>query len=158
MTGQIDTTDGRLLALLHEEPRLSVMELARRAGVARGTAQARLDRLVDRGVVRGFGPEIDPPSLGYPVLAFTTLEIVQAGLGELVDHLASIPEVIEVHTITGPGDLLCRIVAKSNDHLQEVIGAVLSGPSISRASTHIALSTPVLLRTAPLVAASAGQA
>ncbi len=91
MTGQIDETDGRLLALLHEEPRHSVMELARRAGVARGTAQARLDRLLARGVVRSFGPEIDPVRLGYPVLAFTTLEIVQAGVHELVDHLAGIP-------------------------------------------------------------------
>jgi DNA-binding Lrp family transcriptional regulator len=151
----IDATDGRLLALLHAEPRLSIMELARRAGVARGTAQARLDRLVARGIVRGFGPEVDPPSLGYPVLAFTTLEIVQAGLDELVEHLSAIPEVLEAHTITGPGDLLCRIVAHSNDHLQQVIGAVLSGPSISRASTHIALSTPILLRTAPLVASAA---
>jgi DNA-binding Lrp family transcriptional regulator len=152
----IDATDGRLLALLHAEPRLSIMELARRAGVARGTAQARLDRLVARGIVRGFGPEVDPPNLGYPVLAFTTLEIVQAGLDELVEHLSAIPEVLEAHTITGPGDLLCRIVAHSNDHLQQVIGAVLSGPSISRASTHIALSTPILLRTAPLVASAAG--
>ena len=109
------------------------MELARRAGVARGTAQARLDRLVARGVVRGFGPEIDPPSLGYPVLAFTTLEIAQAGVDELVAHLVAIPEVLEVHTITGPGDLLCRIVARSNDHLQAVIAAVLAGPSINRA-------------------------
>lgn len=152
MTGQIDEVDGRLLALLDAEPRLSIMELARRAGVARGTAQARLDRLLARGVVRGFGPEVDPPSLGYPVLAFTTLDIVQAGVDELVAHLASIPEVLEVHTITGPGDLLCRIVARSNDHLQDVIGAVLSGPSITRASTHIAMRTPVLHRTAPLVA------
>lgn len=158
MTGQIDEVDGRLLALLDAEPRLSVMELARRAEVARGTAQARVDRLVARGVVRSFGPEVDPTSLGYPVLAFTTLEIVQAGLDELVAHLASIPEVLEVHTITGPGDLLCRIVAQSNDHLQDVIGRVLSGPSISRASTHIALSTPVLHRTAPLVAAAAAGA
>jgi DNA-binding Lrp family transcriptional regulator len=156
MTGQIDDVDGRLLAMLDDEPRLSVMELARRAGVARGTAQARLDRLMARGVVRSFGPEVDPASLGYPVLAFTTLEIVQAGLAELVAHLASIPEVLEVHTITGPGDLLCRIVAQSNDHLQDVIGKVLSGPSINRASTHIALSTPVLHRTAPLVASAAG--
>ena len=158
MAGQpaeIDAVDARLLALLDEEPRLGVMELARRANVARGTAQARLDRLLARGVVRGFGPEIDPPSLGYPVLAFTTLEINQAGVDELVAHLGSLPEVLEVHTITGPGDLLCRIVARSNDHLQEVIGAVLSGPSINRASTHIALSTPVLLRTAPLVASAA---
>jgi DNA-binding Lrp family transcriptional regulator len=158
MTTGIDAVDGRLLALLHEEPRLSVLELARRAGVARGTAQARLDRLLSRGVVRSFGPEVDPVELGYPVLAFTTLEIIQAGVDGLVVHLASIPEVLEVHTITGPGDLLCRIVAHSNDHLQDVIAAVLAGPSINRASTHIALSTPVRHRTAPLVDSAAGDA
>jgi len=155
MTTGIDAVDGRLLALLHDEPRLSVLELARRAGVARGTAQARLDRLLSRGVVRSFGPEVDPAELGYPVLAFTTLEINQSAVGELVAHLGAIPEVLEVHTITGPGDLLCRIVAHSNDHLQDVIATVLAGPSINRASTHIALSTPVALRTAPLVAAAA---
>ncbi len=65
--------------------------------------------------------------------------------------------MLVVHSITGPGDLLCLIAARSNVHLQEVIGAVLSGPSITRASTHIALSTPVLHRTAPLVVV-AGQA
>ena len=46
---RIDDLDARLLALLHDEPRIGVLECARRLHVARGTAQARLDKLVSRG-------------------------------------------------------------------------------------------------------------
>ena len=62
---QLDALDARLIALLADEPRIGVLECSRRLGVARGTVQARLDRLSTRGVIRGFGPEVDPAALGY---------------------------------------------------------------------------------------------
>src|SRR5215813_14751800 len=74
----IDRLDARLIELLAAEPRIGVLECSRRLGVARGTVQARLDRLQERGVIRGFGPEVDPAALGYQVTAFVTLEIRQA--------------------------------------------------------------------------------
>ena len=42
------------------------------------TVQARLDKLMSRGVIRDFGPGISPAALGYSVMAFMTLEIAQA--------------------------------------------------------------------------------
>ena len=148
----LDADDRRVLAALDADPRLPVMELARRVGVARGTAQARLDRLLERGVIAGFGPHVDPAAIGYPVLAFTTLETTQGALDALADHLAAIPAVLEVHTISGAGDVLCRIAAHTNAHLQEVIGRVLEGPTISRSTTNIVLTTSVPLRTGQLAA------
>lgn len=150
----IDALDARLLALLEDEPRLGVLECSRRLGVARGTVQARLDRLVRDGVVSGFGPRVEPAAIGYQVTAFATLEIRQGSGHEVADHLAWIPEVLEVHTITGPGDLLCRIVARSNADLQVVIDQVLGFDGIVRMSTVIAMSAPVPYRTLPLVAAT----
>ena len=73
LTKNIDQLDARLLHALAASPRAGVLELARQLGVARGTAQARLDGLRQRGVVTGFGPELDLAELGYGVLAFTTL-------------------------------------------------------------------------------------
>jgi DNA-binding Lrp family transcriptional regulator len=129
-----------------------MVECARRLGVARGTTIARLERLLASGVVRGFGPEVDPAALGYAVTAFTTLEIEQ-GRGESVaGDLSQVPEVLEAHTITGPGDVLCRVVARSNAHLQQVIDQVLAIEGIERASTVIALSQRVPQRVLPLVA------
>jgi DNA-binding Lrp family transcriptional regulator len=153
----IDRLDAQLIALLVEEPRIGVLECARRLRVARGTVQARLDKLTDRGVIRGFGPDVAPAALGYAVTAFVTLEIAQSrGHDPVSTHLGTIPEVLEVHTITGSGDLLCRIVARSNSDLQRVIDQAVSYHGIVRASTIIALAEQIPYRTLPLVRAAAG--
>ncbi|WP_225446780.1 Lrp/AsnC family transcriptional regulator [Streptacidiphilus sp. PB12-B1b] len=154
----IDQLDGALLAMLAEDPRPGVLECSRRLGVARGTVQARLDRLRARGVIRGFAPELDPGALGYPVTAFATLEISQGQGADVRAHLASVPEVLELHTITGMGDMLCRIVARSNADLQRVIDLVVGFDGIVRASTAIALENPVPYRVLPLVAEAAASA
>jgi DNA-binding Lrp family transcriptional regulator len=70
----------------------------------------------------------------------------------VVDHLADIPEVIEAHSTTGPGDLHCRIVARTNEHLQNVINRVLEVNGIVRTSTQIALTEQIGFRVLPLVA------
>ena len=154
---QLDRLDARLIRLLAEEPRIGVLECARRLGVARGTAQARLDRLQARGAITGFGPDVAPAALGYEVTAFVTLEITQdTGHPVVVAHLAGIPEVLEVYTVTGQGDLLCRIVARSNADLQRVIDAVVADEHVRRTSTLLALTAPIPYRVLPLVDAAAG--
>jgi len=147
----IDELDGRLIRTLADAPRAGVMELARQLRVARGTAQARLDKLQRRGVITGFGPDIDVRGLGYDVLAFTTLEIKQGRLQDVVEHLRDIPEVLEAHATTGQGDLHCRVVARSNDHVQDVINRILEVQGIDRATTVIALSEQIPYRVMPLV-------
>ncbi|HEX8631662.1 MAG TPA: Lrp/AsnC family transcriptional regulator [Catenuloplanes sp.] len=153
---QLDGLDARLIALLAQEPRIGVLECARRLGVARGTAQARLDKLVGRGVIQGFGPDIVPAAIGFGVMSFVTLEIGQRyGHDAVAAHLAEIPEVLEAHTITGSGDLMCRVVARSNADLQRVIDQLLSYEGIVRASTIIALAEQIAYRTLPLVRSAA---
>ena len=58
---------------------MGVLEASWRLRVARGTVQARLERMTERGVITGYGPEVDPAALGYEATAFITLEIHQAG-------------------------------------------------------------------------------
>jgi DNA-binding Lrp family transcriptional regulator len=147
----IDALDARLLRAVAETPRAGVMELARQLQVARGTVQARLEKLQRRGVVRGFTPDIDLRAIGYDVLAFVTLEIAQGRVADVVAHLAGIPEVLEVHATTGPGDLHARVVARTNEHLQHVIGAILTVDGISRTTTQIAMTEQLPLRVLPLI-------
>ena len=147
----VDDLDARLIDLLTRSPRIPVLEAARRLGVARGTVQARLDRLVDRGVIRSFAPTLDPAALGYRVTAFANLEIRQGARDRVTAHLAAIPEILEVHTITGQGDLMCRLVARDNDDLQRVIDDLVADADIVRTSTVVALATVVEHRVLPLV-------
>jgi len=150
---RVDHLDCRILLLLLTEPGIGVLGASRRLGVARGTVQARLDRLQRTGVLRSMAPDVDPAALGYPVTAFCTLEIRQGrgGHSPVVDHLAAIPEVLEAHTITGSGDVLIRIVGRDNADLQRVIDQVVDDAHVTRASTVISLATRLDHRTIPLV-------
>jgi DNA-binding Lrp family transcriptional regulator len=152
-----DGLDGRIMMLFATDPRIGVLEASRRLGVARGTVQARLDRLEAAGVITGWAPTVDPDALGFPVSAFATLEIAQgagdAGIGHepVASHLREIPEVLEAHTITGGADLMVRLVARSNADLQRVIDLVVAHSTVRRASTVIVLSTEIAPRTLPLI-------
>lgn len=148
----LDPLDARLIAAFTEQPQIGVLGASRILGVARGTVQARLDRLQRRGAITGFAPQVDPAAVGYPVTAFCTLEIRQdRGHAAVVAHLSGIPEVLEAHTITGQGDLLIRVVARDNADLQRVIDLVVDADQVERASTVIALATQIGYRTLPLV-------
>ena len=152
----IDELDARILTAFTDDPQIGVLGAARALGVARGTVQARLDRMQQRGVVRTFAPQVDPAAVGYPVTAFITLEIRQGrGHDPVVAHLSAIPEVLEAHTITGTGDLMIRVVARDNADLQRVIDRVVDDGHVLRASTVIALARQIDYRTLPLVQSAA---
>ncbi|HVU61465.1 MAG TPA: Lrp/AsnC family transcriptional regulator [Mycobacteriales bacterium] len=155
----IDGLDGRIIALFATEPRIGVLEASRRLGVARGTVQARLDRLERDGVITSWAPSVDSGALGFPVSAFATLEIAQGhGHDGVAAHLRTIPEVLEAHTITGEADMMLRLVARSNSDLQRVIDQVVTSPDVTRASTVIVLSSEVPMRMLPLVEVATSEA
>jgi DNA-binding Lrp family transcriptional regulator len=154
----IDQLDARIIALFSDRPQIGVLGASRELGVARGTVQARLDRMQSRGVIRTFAPQVDAAALGYPVTAFCTLEIRQRqGHGAVVEHLSAIPEVLEIHSITGVGDLITRIVARDNADLGRVIDQIIDDTHVVRANTAISLVTHLEHRTDPLVQVAAGR-
>ena len=153
----MDEIDSKVIDLFASEPRLGVLEASRRLGIARGTVQARLDKLSAAGVITGWGPDLSPEAIGYPVTAFLTLEIRQgAGHDAVAQHLSGIPEVLEAYTITGAGDMWARVVARSNADLQRVIDLVLTERGIDRSTTVIALATQIPYRVVPLARAAVG--
>ncbi len=152
MPRALDTTDLRLIAELRRRPRATAVELAEAVGISRGTVGVRLGRLERDGVITGYGPDIDASAAGLAVLAFCTLEIQQGSHAPTVEALGRVPQILEIHTVTGTGDLLCRIVARSNDHLHDVLQQVASLPTVRRSQTQLALSTSLQRSIADLLA------
>jgi DNA-binding Lrp family transcriptional regulator len=150
----VDALDARILRLLLDQPRTSVREYARILGVARGTLQARLDRMERDGVISAAGPRVSPTALGHPVLAFVRIEVTQGRLDGVGDALASVPEIIEAFSVTGGGDLLARVVARDNAHLEDIIQRLTRMPGVVRTRTEIALRERVAHRMLPLVDAA----
>jgi DNA-binding Lrp family transcriptional regulator len=150
----LDELDRSLLLLLLEQPRAGLREHARTLGVARGTVAARFLRLQEAGVISGLGPHVTPSAFGYAMLAFVHLDLTQGYLDSVVEDLTAIPEVIEAHTVTGDGDLLCRVVARDTTELEHVIQRLIAVPGVVRTRSQMALTQRIPHRTLPLVRAS----
>lgn len=139
----LDQVDCAVLGELLRRPRAAVREYARTLDLARGTVQARIDRLRRDGVIRDFAPTVDHPALGFPVLAFVHVDLQQGRLEDVVTALHAVPHVVEAHSTTGDADLLCRVVARDHADLEAVIQGVLGIPGVVRTRSEIALSERV---------------
>jgi len=151
---QIDRLDAALIRLLTEEPQLPILECARRLGIARGTATSRLARLHEGGVIDAIVPRIEPGGFGYGLVAFCLVEIDQkVGHDEVAAALAdAVPEIVDMHTVTGASDMQLRLVARDAVQLQDVLDRVAVVPGVARTASSIAMRTHLSGRVLPLVA------
>lgn len=147
-----DAVDVRILNALVEDPRLTVSELAERAGVVRNTAQARLDRLHREGVLGANDRAVDVRALGFSVGAVIAIQLRHAEIEDAVAALARNPAVLLVEEVAGAhGDLLVRVAARSTEDLQRVVHSILSTPGVASTTTQVVLATRVQYRVRPLL-------
>jgi DNA-binding Lrp family transcriptional regulator len=147
----LDATDARLLLALSDNPRATGLELAQRLGLSRNTVQARLAALESQPALHAFDTRVQPEALGYPLTAFITTQVNQHRLAEVGAGLDAVPEVIEVHGLTGGADLLVRVVARDPDDLYRVAEVVLGIPGVERTSIALSMREMVRYRVAPLL-------
>lgn len=138
---------------MHAHPKAGELELSRIVTVARATVHARLARMEQAGVITGYGPTIDLDAAGLGVHAFVTLEIAQGALADVTQHLQGIPGVLEAHSTTGAGDVLCRVAASSHEDLQAVLLSLSGSAAVVRSTSVVVLSEVVAARTLPLLSA-----
>lgn len=147
-----DDLDVRILQELVRDPRLPVIELAQRAGVARNTAQARLDRLAEAGVLGGNDRGVSLRPLGFTVSAVVSIELEHSMVEAAVAALADNAAVLQVEEVAGAaGDLLVRVAARDTDDLHTVVRSLLTTPGVVRTTTQIVLSARVPYRVGPLL-------
>ncbi|CRZ16363.1 Lrp/AsnC family transcriptional regulator [Mycolicibacterium neworleansense] len=151
MAIKLDALDSALLSMLASDPRLPILELASRLKVARNTVQARMKRLEESGVVRGYPPNINLAELGFAVHAFVGIETDQNKMDAIIEALRAYPHVLEVHATTGRADLLVRIAAQTQQELLGIIQQVHRIDGVKHSETMLAMATPVEYRSLPLV-------
>jgi DNA-binding Lrp family transcriptional regulator len=147
----IDSLDARILLALDKDPDTTTIALARRLGIARNTAHARLRHMTESGALTSFSHRVDPAAVGHGLVAFVSLAISQARSERAVAELARIPQVLEMHATTGDMDLLLKVVARDTDDLYRITNAMLSIDGVGRSNTTISLRTPVSYRIEPLL-------
>ena len=143
----LDSRNVRILALLAEDPRISVSELARRVGMSAPATRERIQRMEEAGVIRGCRLEIDPAALGYPIAAFVRVRPMPGKLPKIAELAASLPQVVECHRITGEDCFIMKVRLDSLDNLDLILDRFLA---YGQTTTSIVQSTPVPARHLPL--------
>jgi len=140
---EIDALDGEILKRLQSDARASYLEIARELGVAGGTIHARLARMKAEGLIRGSMLALDYSKLGYSIKAFIGLKLVRAhDCGSLMEKLATIDEVLEVHYTTGAYSLFIKVMATSMKDLHALLFDKLQGfDEIQSTETFVILDT-----------------
>ncbi|WP_254301441.1 Lrp/AsnC family transcriptional regulator [Rothia kristinae] len=147
----LDRTDLRILRVLEEHPRATVVAIAERTRLARRTVQAHLERMQAGGALRSPSVRVEPESLGYRVSAHVAVELDQRQINDTVMGLTQIPEVVEVQAPAGETDLLVRVVARDEEHLYRVSEEIRLCPGVLRTRTSLYLRTLVKYRMAQLL-------
>ncbi len=141
MTGYSpDATDWRILDALQSNGRAGYAELARAVNMSSSAVTERVRRLEEAGIIGGYTAVVDPEKLGMPVLAFVRLRYPNGNYKPFHDLLASTPEILEAHHVTGDDCFVLKVAARSMRHLEEVAGRV---GALGAVTTSVVYSSPL---------------
>ncbi|MCG8469294.1 MAG: Lrp/AsnC family transcriptional regulator [Gemmatimonadetes bacterium] len=133
--------DARLIRALQRDARRSLRSLAEELDVSPSTVGHRLTDLVERGVVRGFKPDLDYAKLGLGLVAITKIKARGDALPAIVDELRQDPRLTHVYEITGDFDILVIGRFRDEAEMNGEIKRMLSLSGIEGTNTSIVLST-----------------
>jgi Lrp/AsnC family leucine-responsive transcriptional regulator len=139
----LDGFDRAILAALASEARISVTELARRIGLSKSPTQARLKRLEEGGIIRGYRASLDPIRLGLDHVAFVEVRMLdtrEPTLAKFNAAVAGIAEIEQVHLIAGNFDYLLKVRTADMPRYRQVLAEKISTlPGVSSTSTYVAM-------------------
>lgn len=137
---QIDDTDHQLMALLRDNARQSVADLARHMGLARTTVQARLDRLETSGAIAGYTLRTSP-LMRAPLQATVLISVEPRAAPGVLSRLKSLHGVRVVHTTSGRFDLLAQVEAQTTEELDQTIDHIAGARGVRSSESLIHLAT-----------------
>ena len=148
-----DDVDVTLLRALVRTPDATNLALSEDTGLARNTIRARLARYAEDDTLKSFDRRIDPTYLGFPLQAFVMARVTQRKLAAVSRTLAEVPEVLQVHGLSGKVDLLVYLVARDADDMYRIAGRILGIDGVKRTTTHFVMGEFVEYRLAQLIGA-----
>lgn len=134
----MDDVDNQLVALLRRDARITMADLGRHVGLSRTATLARVRRLEDTGVIRGYHAEVELASSEDHV-ARVGIVVRTTDPAGYVRRLLAIREVTEAETIAGEFDLLVRLTAASAERLDELLDRINGWNETVRTTTFVVL-------------------
>ncbi|KHD84471.1 Lrp/AsnC family transcriptional regulator [Heyndrickxia ginsengihumi] len=118
---QLDEIDRHIIQLLNENGRISFTDLAKEIKLSRVAVQARINAMVENGVIERFTAVINPEKIGLLVSAFFNVEVEPKHLQQVADILAEDPAVSSLYHMTGPSKLHMHGLFKDNREMEKFL-------------------------------------
>ncbi|WP_037679345.1 Lrp/AsnC family transcriptional regulator [Streptomyces albus] len=117
----LDSIDRDILRILRADGRASIRSVAEQVHVSRANAYARINRLVEDGVIRGFSARVDQERAGQGASAYITLKIVQNSWRRVREQLQELPGAAHIALVSGDFDVLLLVHTEDNRALRELV-------------------------------------
>jgi DNA-binding Lrp family transcriptional regulator len=140
---QLDDLDRSLVALLQENARESVANLARRLGVARTTVLARIARLERTQVIAGYGVRLGQDVLDASLQAWVGLIVASKQGPDVQRRLGKMPEVQLLCAVSGEYDYVAWLRAETPERLNDLLDSIGAMPGVERTTTSIVLARKI---------------
>jgi|SRR5215471_11435369 len=120
----LDRLDWKILEALQENARTSNTEIGKRIGLSQPAVTARIQRLEERGTIAGYTARIATKLVGAEISAFVRLNAPHATLGACLAAFEAMPEIVEMHRITGVDCFILRVVVFRMAELEAAIDRI----------------------------------
>ncbi len=138
----LDATDWKILRELQKDGRLSYNELGRRVALSAPAVGERVRRLEDKGIITGYAAQVDPASVGLPIIAFIQLRCAPGKCLLNNSSAEAFPEVLEMHILSSQHCSQLKVAVASLKHLRalserlEIYGTLIVNIVTSTALTN----------------------
>jgi len=137
----VDAVDRRLLGALAEDSSRSYAELGALVNLSAPAVHQRVKRLRESGCIRGTAALLDGVAIGKPLLAFVNLDTSGWGVKRELRALLDLPEIEEMHTVTGESCVLLKVRVRDSSALEGLLARLYEIPGVSGSHTQVVLST-----------------
>ena len=136
----MDELDHKLIALLRQDARMNVADLAHKLKVSRGTVTNRIRKLEDQKLIVGYTVRLRPEAQPERIRAWMAILVEGNQTRQVIANLLGDPGVSALHDTNGRWDLLAELEASSMTDLSQVLERIrlLSGISSTETSIHLA--------------------
>ena len=138
----VDSVDAVSLRQLQADGRMSYRELGENVGLSPTAAAARVNRLVEAGIISGFRARVDHRALGNMIHALVDIRFNQTTYGnDFIPLLEDLPEVVAARFVTGPFDCALDVWVPSPEDLDRLLANLKQTGDVAEMQTRIVLRT-----------------
>ncbi len=137
----LESINVKILKRLLIDGRLSARQIARNVGVSVGTVIARMKRMEQEGIIKGYSAVLDQEKLGYELTVVTEITASKGKLLDVEKEIVKMPNVCAVYDVTGLTDAIVIAKFRNRRDLSSFTKTLLAMPFVERTNTHVVLTT-----------------